>query len=151
VSRFRLVPFVPAHLPEATDLWVDAWSRAMPAIDFEARRAWFVDRIGALRANGAAVTCAFDVRDGRMVGFVTLESDGHIDQLAVGVHAWGSGAVGVLLDALKRRAARLYLDVNQDNARAVRVYEREGFRRGSPGVNSASGLATGRYEWQRGC
>ncbi len=120
----------------------------MPAIDFEARRVWFVDHIVALQARGADITCAFDAADGRMAGFVTHEKPGHIDQLCVAVEAWGSGAAPVLLNAVKRLSGgSLILDVNQDNARAVRFYEREGFRRLGEGRNPSSGLATWRFEW----
>lgn len=122
----------------------------MPAIDFEARRAWFVDRIVELRDSGATIVCAFDALDGRMAGFITLENGGHIDQLAVAVHAWGAGAAVALLNEIKRMSAggALTLDVNQDNMRAVRFYEREGFRRTGEGRNTASGLATWRYQWR---
>lgn len=151
MSRFKIVAFVPAHLPEAVDLWVEAWSNAMPGIDFEARRAWLVDRLAAMLEQGVSIACAFDASDGRMAGFITRSADGHIDQLVAGVHAWGAGAACMLLDEAKRQCGgELYLDVNQDNARAVRFYEREGFRRAGAGHNSASGLATWQYRWQRG-
>lgn len=147
MSHFRVVAFVPAYLPEATDLWVEAWSHAMVAIDFEARRAWFVERIASLHAGGSSILCAFDARDGRMAGLITREADGHIDQLVAGVHAWGRGAAKLLVDAAKSSAQHLYLDVNQDNSRAIAFYEREGFCRVAAGVNPASGLATWRYAW----
>jgi putative acetyltransferase len=135
-------------LAEATDLWVEAWARTYPDIDFEARRVWFVERIVDLRDRGATALCAFDAADGRMAGFITLEA-GHIDQLAVAVQAWGSGAASVLLSEAKRRCEDLALDVNRDNARAVRFYEREGFRRIGEGASAQSGLGTWRYEWRR--
>lgn len=122
----------------------------MPAIDFEARRAWFVGRMVGLRDSGATILCAFDASDGRMAGFITLENGGHIDQFAVAVHAWGTGAAVALLNEIKRMSAggALTLDVNQDNKRAVRFYEREGFRRVGEGRNAASGAATWRYQWR---
>jgi putative acetyltransferase len=150
VSRFRIVPFVPAHLAEAVDLWVEAWSRAIPAIDFEARRVWSVDHLIAMASRGVEIVCAFDASDGRMAGFITYDKSGHIDQLVAGVHAWGTGAAVALLDEAKRASSgALHLDVNQDNPRAVRFYEREGFRRTRAGINAASGLATWRYAWRR--
>lgn len=149
VSRFRIVPFVSAHLPEAIDLWVEAWARTMPDLDFQARRAWFVAHIAQLRDRGAEVICAFDAADGHMAGFITHEKPGHIDQFVVGVRDWGSGAAAALLDTAKNLSVggSLSLDVNQDNPRAVRFYEREGFDRVGEGRNPASGLATWRYEW----
>ena len=134
-------------MPEAVDLWVAAWSRAMPEIDFEARRAWFVDHLAALRGKGCDIICAFRSSNGEMAGFITHEKPGQIDQLCVAVDAWGSGAAGVLLNEVKRLSGgHLALDVNRDNPRAVRFYEREGFCRVGQ-AHSPSGLATWRYEW----
>lgn len=147
-ARYRLCPYVPAHLPELTDLWIAAWTQAIPAIDFEARRAWFVDHVTALRAAGVAVTCAFDAANGTLAAFITREEEsGHIDQLAAAPAYWAKGAAQALVDDAKRRAACLKLDVNQDNPRAVRFYEKLGFRRTAAGINPASGLKTWRYEW----
>lgn len=150
MSRFRIVPFVSAYLAEAVDLWVEAWSRTMPGIDFEARRAWIVGHLLAMASRGVEIVCAFDASDGRMAGFITYDQSGHIDQLVAGVHAWGTGAATALLDEAKRASdGALYLDVNQDNLRAQRFYEREGFRRAGAGINPASQLATWRYAWRR--
>jgi len=147
--RYRLIAFVDAHFPEMTDLWIAAWMAAMPAIDFEARRAWFVDHLITMRGGGVDVVCAFDMADGAMAGFFTLDGEsGHIDQLAVDPRHWGRGAAGALIGEAKRRApGMLKLEVNQDNPRAVRFYERNGFRRHAASVNPASGLKTWRYEW----
>jgi putative acetyltransferase len=95
-----------------------------------------------------AIVCAFDVADGSMAGFVTLDEGGHVDQLASATSAWGRGAAKALLDESKRRSPRLHLDVNQENPRAVRFYEREGFQRTGAGVNPVSGRATWRYMWR---
>jgi putative acetyltransferase len=145
---YRLAAFDDALLADFTELWVAAWSNAMPAIDFEARRAWFVDHLAAMRAQGVAVTCAFD-EEGALAGFITLDrASGHIDQLAVAPGHWSKGAAAALLDEAKRRApGTLKLDVNQDNPRAMRFYEKHGFRRRAAGVNPTSGLKTWRYEW----
>jgi putative acetyltransferase len=147
---YRLAALDNAGLADLADLWVAAWSRAMPAIDFEARRAWFVDHLAAMRAQGVAVSCAFD-DEGALAGFITLDrASGHIDQLAVVPCHWGKGAASDLLaDAMRHAPGMLKLDVNQDNPRAMRFYEKHGFRRRAAGVNPSSGLKTWRYEWSR--
>jgi putative acetyltransferase len=149
-AAYRLVAYDVAHLPELTDLWVAAWNKAMPAIDFETRRAWFVDHLVAMHDRGVEVMCAFDRANGDMAGFITLDtSSGHIDQLAVAPAYWSRGAADALLSHTKSRAPdALRLEVNQDNPRAVRFYEKHGFRRRAAGVNPTSGLKTWRYEWK---
>jgi putative acetyltransferase len=143
--------FNAAHWPELMDLWVAAWNRAMPSIDFETRRVWFADRIIALHDAGVAVAYIFDATNGDMAGFATLDQQtGHIDQIAVAPAHWGSAAAAQLMADVKARApGRLKLEVNQDNARAIRFYEKQGFRRGAAGVNENSGLKTWTYEWAR--
>jgi putative acetyltransferase len=155
-SHFAFQPFDHAHLPELVDLWIDAWSRTIPAIGFEARRTWFVDHLVSLVDAGAQVCLAFDPANGSMAGFVTVEPHtGHVDQLAVGVRYWGTPCASELLawaraEAHRCGCDRLWVDVNQDNPRAVRFYEREGFWRLHEGVNPNSGLRTWRHEWRRG-
>ena len=145
---FSIHAFVPGHMAELTDLWVASWAEAMPSIDFEARRGWFVDHLSALRDQGTLVWCAFDASTGAMAGVVTLDvATGLIDQLAVAPRMWGLGPARALLDVVRRAAkVPLVLDVNADNARAIRFYEREGFRRTGEGVNPNSGLKTFRYQ-----
>ncbi|MBI1211155.1 MAG: GNAT family N-acetyltransferase [Alphaproteobacteria bacterium] len=122
----------------------------MPAIDFEGRRAWFVDHLSALQSNGAQIVCAFDVASGAMAGFVTVDGkDGHVDQLTVRPAFWGAGAAEVLLREAKRRSPQhIQLEVNQGNLRAVRFYEKQGLFRDGESVNPRSGLKTWRYRWR---
>ena len=121
----------------------------MPALDFEARRAWFVDRVCALHADGNEIWCAFSEEDGALAGFFALGPEGYVDQIVVRASLWGKGvAVAILDDAKRRSNGVLLLDVNQDNSRAVRFYEREGFDRTGEGINPLSGLKTWRYAWQ---
>ncbi len=54
----ELRPFTDAHLPELTDLWVESWREAMPEIDFEGRRGWFVDHFARLVEAGTTVELA---------------------------------------------------------------------------------------------
>jgi putative acetyltransferase len=149
-ARYNLIAYVPAHLPELTDLWVAAWKRTMPTIDFEARRAWFVGHLTGMQETGVDVTCAFDASRGEMAGFVTLDpSSGHIDQLAVAPTHWSLGAADDLITHAKTHVPGvLRLEVNQDNTRAVRFYERHGFHRRAASLNPTSGLKTWRYEWK---
>ena len=71
-----------------------------------------------------------------MVGFVTVDpSTFDLDQIVVAPEAWGSGVAAALMAEAKRISPDgLDLHVNNDNARAIRFYEKHGFvhlRRGA--------------------
>jgi putative acetyltransferase len=134
-----------ADLASLADVWVASWLEAMPEIDFLARRPWFLDRLLELEAAGAVTICAFDGSN-RLLGFVTLDpAAAYLDQLAVAPEAKGRGTAHLLLNEARRRSpGGLTLEVNQDNPRALRFYEREGFEKIAEGTNPRSGLKTWR-------
>ncbi|MGE3642251.1 MAG: GNAT family N-acetyltransferase [Beijerinckiaceae bacterium] len=135
----------PAALCSAmSDLWVAAWSRAMPGIDFEARRPWLLQRIGEW-----PLVLTLDGEAGDLLGFALLDPHRQwLDQIAVAPAAHGSGAASRLLDEVKARCgACVGLDVNADNHRAVAFYRREGFVAGATGTNPNSGLPVVRMRW----
>jgi GNAT superfamily N-acetyltransferase len=75
--------------------------------------------------------------EGRIVGFVSIgdardeDADGELFAIYVLPAAWGSGAgaglMGAARDALRERYATSILWVLEDNPRARRFYEREGW------------------------
>eukprot|EP01037_Dinobryon_pediforme_P042530 gene42530-52956_t len=136
-----IYPYVPAYLPEMTDLWVASWTLTMPAIDFEARRPWLVEHLGALGDAGVRIEVAI-VETGAIAGFVTVDpATGHLDQICVGPDWWGTGIAAALLAAARSIApGGLQLDVNADNPRAVRFYLAQGFVETARGTNPRSGL-----------
>jgi putative acetyltransferase len=131
------------------DLWVEAWAKTMPHIDFEARRDWLISQRAAYSRDGTRVRVALDRMRESVKGAITLRPrDGYIDQLVVGSQNWGQGVGQALIADAKRLSPRLlYLFVNQANVRAVAFYEKVGFRRVSESINAESGLPTWRYEW----
>lgn len=140
------------------DLWVEAWTRAMPGIDFEARRDWFASRLADFARDGTRVRVvagplagqgARTLRARTPRGMITVRPrDGYIDQLAVAVAWWGSGTATALIeDARQLSPNGLWLLVNQANHRAVAFYEKAGFRRGEATSNPDSGLPVWRYGW----
>jgi len=143
----EIAPVNAALMPALADLWVAAWTQAMPQIDFEARRPWFAGHLDGLHGQDYVTRCALEAE--ALVGFVTLQpASGELDQIAVAPDAARRG-VGALLMAEARRLApgRITLTVNQDNPVALRFYEREGFVVTGEGVNGMSGLKTLRMEW----
>jgi putative acetyltransferase len=147
-ASVRLRVRAEADCASLAGLWVESWREAMPDIDFNARRGWLLDHLRALEAAGAITICAFDGAD-RLLGFVTFDPvTAYLDQLAVAPEAKGTGAAKLLLDEARRLSPKgLALDVNQDNARAVAFYERQGFAKIAEGVSPRSGLKTWRLHW----
>ncbi|MBS9479183.1 GNAT family N-acetyltransferase [Ancylobacter radicis] len=148
----ELVSFAWGRMPALTDLWVEAWQEAMPEIDFEARRGWLCHRIGALVDEGAVIWVAcVPASDGgpqTPLGFITVQpKTGYVDQLVVHPDHWGAGIARQLLAAAAAQTRRpLALDVNEENERAVRFYEKAGFAVTGHGVNPTSGRPTLRME-----
>ena len=143
-----LRPFAAADLAEVSDLWVDAWRRAYPDIDFEARRRWFREHLYALANEGTEI--AVLVEDGRIVGLVTVHPiTGYLDQLVVAASAQGRGhAAALLAYARTISPKRVSLKVNQDNAGAIRLYQRQGFRIAAEDVNPGSGAPVYEMLWE---
>ncbi len=139
---------VDADLPEITDLWVASWNAAMPQIDFETRRVWFVERMATLEADGATTIVA--LAGGDIVGFVVIDpSTGYLDQIAVLPLRQGSEVAAALMAQAKRRSpAGVDLLVNKDNGRAVRFYEKEGFVITGETVNERSGAPVHKMSWR---
>lgn len=129
------------------DLWVAAWSATFPQLDFEARREWLRARLAALEADGARLLAAFE--GDAALGFVTIDSRTQwLDQLCVHPDAFGKGVARALLEAARELSpSGVRLDVNADNPRALRFYEREGFVKTGEGRNPNSGLRTIALEW----
>jgi len=118
------------------ELWVESWKATRSDIDFAARRGWFVRHMAGLR-DGGALTLRAEA-DGALLGFVTINPvTFYLDQLAVRSRAFGTGVADRLMDGAKRRSPeRIDLLVNQDNPRAIRFYEKAGFRiTGAGGTN----------------
>jgi putative acetyltransferase len=144
-------PMADGDLPAMLDLWVAAWQATMPQIDFAARRDWLADRLATFASEGVTILCAADAA-GAVAGFVTIDRrTAYLDQLAVAPSRFGNGVAATLLRAAKRESPqRIELLVNQDNPRAIRFYEREGFVRVEPTTSTATVRPLWRMRWPRG-
>jgi putative acetyltransferase len=147
-AAFALRDVKEADREAMLDLWVEAWREAMPAIDFDQRREWLRVHLTQLERLGFVMRCVTGPRE-RVLGFVALSPKlRHLDQVVVDLDHWGKGVGEALITEAKRLSPRgLWLDVNQDNPRAIAFYEKHGFRRLSAGHNPTSGLPTFRYGW----
>jgi putative acetyltransferase len=133
--------------PALLDLWVAAWRATYSDIDFDARRDWLRRHVDALEANGATTLCLVGAE---IVGFVVIDAaTGWLDQICVSRDHFGDGAADELIAGARRISPqRILLDVNADNIRAIRFYERQGFAPVGAGASSLSGRPTLKMEWR---
>jgi putative acetyltransferase len=131
----------------AITLWQQTWQHAYPAIDFAARVAWWRERWrGELVPNADIVVAE---QDKTLIGFVTIDASGYLDQLVVAPDHWGSKLAKRLVDEAKRLSPdHIALLVNTDNVRAIRFYERNGFVQAGADVNPTSGRPVLRMAWK---
>jgi putative acetyltransferase len=146
-SELTLRPYAIADEDAAIELWRRTWQQHFPHIDFNARLAWWRER---WRQELVPVACIVVAeQDGTLTGFVTVDpATRYLDQIVVAPEAWGSGIAAPLLAEAKRASPQgLELMVNKENARAIRFYEKHGFRYTSEGVNPVSGRPVNRMAW----
>lgn len=143
-----LRPYDPQDEDAAIALWLRTWQAAYPAIDFAARLGWWRDRWRNELVPAAEIVIAETA--GGIIGFVTVDPrTGYLDQIVVAPECWRSGVGSALVDAAARLSPqRLDLDVNTDNTRAIRFYEKRGFLISGTGVNPISGKPVHRMIWR---
>jgi len=128
-------------------LWRQTWQQAYPSIDFAARVAWWRERWRNELVPNAAIIVAEQAH--ALIGFVTIDGSGYLDQLVVSPDSWGSKLATALVDEAKHRSPDgVTLLVNKDNARAIRFYERNGFAQAGEDVNPTSGRPVLKMRWE---
>jgi putative acetyltransferase len=143
-----LRPYRASDEHAAIDLWRQTWQQAYPSIDFTARVAWWRERWRNELVPNAAIVVAEQA--GALVGFVTIDKKGYLDQLVVDPANWGSQLATSLVDEAKRLSPDgVTLLVNKDNIRAIRFYERNGFGHAGEDVNPTSGRPVLKMAWKR--
>ena len=147
-ASFSLRPYRADDEDAAIALWQRTWQQAYPSIDFAARVAWWRERWRSELVPNAAIIVA--EQGGALIGFVTIDGSGYLDQLVVGPEHWGSPLATSLVDEAKRLSpSGVTLLVNKDNARAIRFYERNGFTHAGEDVNPTSGRPVLKMAWTK--
>ncbi|HET7850474.1 MAG TPA: GNAT family N-acetyltransferase [Pseudolabrys sp.] len=143
-----LRPYCAADEDAAIDLWHRTWTFHYPHIDFDERLAWWRARWRSEIVPNARIVLA--EIDGAPIGFVTIDPKTmYLDQIVVAPEHWGSAAASHLLDGAKRLSPKgIDLMVNKDNARAIRFYEKYGFRYAGEDKNPVSGRSVNRMSWR---
>ena len=148
-TPFHLRPYRADDEEAAIALWLETWQRAYPSIDFAARVPWWRERWRHELVPNAAIIVAEDAD--ALVGFVTIDTKAYLDQLVVAPDHWGSSLAEILVDEAKRLSPdSITLLVNNDNTRAIRFYERNGFVGAGEDVNPTSGRPVLKMVWRNG-
>ncbi|MET0969903.1 MAG: GNAT family N-acetyltransferase [Tardiphaga sp.] len=145
-EALTLRPYRDSDEDAAIALWLETWKQAYPSIDFGARVDWWRERWRSELVPLAQIVVA--EQDEALIGFVTIDAAGYLDQLVVGPRHWGADVSRTLVDEAKRLSPTgVTLKVNADNARAIRFYQRNGFVKTGKETN-ASGRAVNLMAWQ---
>jgi putative acetyltransferase len=146
-SAFTLRPYRADDEDAAIALWCETWQQAYPSIDFSARVPWWRERWRGELVQQASIIVA--EQSGAVIGFVTIDPSGYLDQLVVGPRHWGSDLGNLLMTEAKRLSrGGITLKVNTDNTRAIRFYQRHGFAADGEDVNPTSGRPVLRMRWK---
>jgi len=143
----QLRPYRASDEAATIELWRRTWQEAYPQIDFTKRLAWWRERWRQELVPKATIVVA--EQNDTLIGFVTIDHDGYLDQLVVAPELWGSGAARLLVDEAKHiSSGGVTLLVNTDNARAIRFYERNGFVHAGNDINPTSGQPVLKMHWK---
>lgn len=147
-AKITLRSYIPADEDAAIDLWRRTWQHHYPHLNFNERVAWWRQRWRNELVPVARIALAEAY--GALVGFVTVDPKTmYLDQIVVAPELWGSGVALRLLDEAKRISPRgLDLLVNKDNFRAIRFYEKHGFKYAGEDTNPVSGQPVTRMAWR---
>jgi putative acetyltransferase len=146
-SSFTLRHYRADDEDAAIALWLKTWQHTYPGIDFAVRVPWWRERWRNELVPSAAIIVAEEAD--ALIGFVTIDDKAYLDQLVVAPDRWGSKLATALVDEAKRLSPdSITLLVNEDNARAIRFYERNGFAHAGKDVNPTSGRPVLKMIWK---
>jgi putative acetyltransferase len=146
-SSFTLRPYRADDEDAAIALWLKTWQHTYPGIDFAVRVPWWRERWRNELVPSAAIIVAEEAD--ALIGFVTIDDKAYLDQLVVAPDRWGSKLATALVDEAKRLSPdSITLLVNEDNARAICFYERNGFAHAGKDVNPTSGRPVLKMIWK---
>ena len=144
---FHLRPYRDTDEDAVIELWFRTWQQAYPSIDFSARLdSWRIRWRNELVPSASIVVAEQDIR---IIGFVTIDHTGYLDQLVVEPDSWGSDLGTALMTEAKVMSPNgITLFVNTDNTRAIRFYTRNGFHYTHDDVNPVSGRRVYGMAWK---
>ena len=131
---------------DAIALWQRSWQAAYPDIDFAERLPWWRARWRNELTPHACIVVA--EQNAILSGFITVDTAGYVEQLVVAPEHWDQEIAASLMAEAKRISpSQIELQVNADNARALRFYTKHGFDVVHDDVNPHSGKAVHVMRW----
>lgn len=134
----------PTDIDRVADLWLAANLQAHDFIE----PAYWTGNQGQVRELLPRAEVYVYEKGGEILGFAGLDG-GYIEGIFVAEEVRSQGIGKSLLDFLKTKKPELRLNVYQKNTRAIRFYEREGFRRQGEGLDEATGERDYAMVWRR--
>lgn len=132
-------PMRPTEVDTVAEIWLQS---NLQAHDFIPAAYWQA-HFSAVREQLAQAEVHVCEEDGELLGFLGLQGE-YLAGIFVRQEARSRGVGRQLLDDAKESRGRLTLHVYEQNARAMRFYQREGFRR----VGAGRDPDTGEREWE---
>ncbi len=133
-----------ADIDRVADLWLAANRQAHDFIE----PAYWEGSQGQVRELLPQAEVYVCEKGGEILGFAGLDGE-YIEGIFVSPDMQSRGIGKCLLDFLKTKKPELHLNVYQKNTRAIRFYEREGFRRQGEGLDGATGERDYAMVWRQ--
>lgn len=121
-------------IDRVAEIWLDTNTKAHTFIPSQ----YWLDNYAAVREQLAQAEVYVYETEGNLHGFIGLIDD-YIAGIFVQHHAQSNGFGKELLNFVKGRRKELWLNVYQKNVRAVKFYQREGFKIQREGTDEDTG------------
>jgi GNAT superfamily N-acetyltransferase len=142
--KISIRPYTEADFAAVTTVWFESWESVGIAVPVSSLKSEMCERFLREVAGNWSVYVATVNTD--VAGFVALQED-RLQQLFVAPKMQNRGVGKQLLDFVKAQRPAGFWLTTPTEGRAVRFYEREGFRRGDVTMHPRFGHEVVRYDW----
>ena len=134
-----------ADIERVVDIWLDTNLKAHYFIP----RQYWKDNIDLVKEMLPQAEVYVYENDCQIEGFIGL-NDEYVEGIFVRDEMQSQGIGKLLLNFVKEKKTKLYLNVYQKNTHAIRFYQREGFEIQREGLDEVTGEKDYVMVWQRG-
>ena len=135
-----------ADINKVTDIWLDT---NVTAHSFISSQYW-QNNFELVKELLLQATVYVYEHNQEIQGFIGL-NDEYVEGIFVSDEMQSQGIGKLLLNFVKEKKTKLYLNVYQKNTRAIHFYQREGFEIQREGLDEVTGEKDYVMVWQRGC